>query len=227
MRTNAKLAVGYLRVSTDAETQELGLEAQRAAVIAWAAREGIQIASWFQDEVSGGSSLDQRPGLMSALDSVRTLRAGMLVVQKRDRFTRDARQTAPVDLALEKLGARVVAADGAGNGTDPSTELMRGMLDAFSRFERAQIAQRTKAALSVKRGRGERISRHVPYGSQLSADGKHLEPNMTEQAIVVRMKALRASGLILREVASTLAKEGHLNRAGNPFNLSTIHGLLA
>jgi hypothetical protein len=44
---NPTVAIGYVRVSTSA--QELGPEAQRAQVEAWAVREGIQVAAWFVD----------------------------------------------------------------------------------------------------------------------------------------------------------------------------------
>ena len=46
MRTrpgNPKRAVAYLRVSTD--EQRLGPEAQRAAIAAWAVREGITVVA--------------------------------------------------------------------------------------------------------------------------------------------------------------------------------------
>ena len=46
------VAVGYVRVSTD--DQNLGPQAQRAAIESWAAREGVQVAAWHVDQgVSG------------------------------------------------------------------------------------------------------------------------------------------------------------------------------
>ena len=45
-------AVAYLRVST--EDQALGPEAQRAAIEAWAARQGVQVLSWHLDQGVGG-----------------------------------------------------------------------------------------------------------------------------------------------------------------------------
>ncbi len=75
---NPLLAVAYIRVSTD--EQRLGPEAQRAAVEAWAAREGISVAAWHVDQgVSGGSDLGDRPALVAALGELRALGAGVLV----------------------------------------------------------------------------------------------------------------------------------------------------
>src|SRR5947207_2828607 len=71
---NPLLAVGYVRVSTD--EQKLGPEAQRAAIEAWAAREGVSVVAWHVDAgVSGGSDLADRPALVAALGELRA--AGM------------------------------------------------------------------------------------------------------------------------------------------------------
>lgn len=88
-------AVALIRVSTDRERQELGADAQRAAIERWAAQNGVKIVSWHLDEASGGAPIDKRQGLLEALESVIAHRAGLLVVQKLDRFSRD-----PVTAAL-------------------------------------------------------------------------------------------------------------------------------
>ena len=45
------------------------------------------------------------------------------------------------------------------------------MVDAFAEYERAIIRARTRAALAVKRGRGERTG-EVPYGFRLAEDAQ-------------------------------------------------------
>lgn len=57
---NPKIAIGYLRVSTD--EQRLGPEAQRASIEAWAAREGLSVVAWHVDGgVSGATNIEERP----------------------------------------------------------------------------------------------------------------------------------------------------------------------
>src|ERR1035438_8310294 len=90
------IAVAYLRVSKD--EQKLGPEAQRAAVEAWAAREGVQVAGWHLDQgVCSVDPLDERPALVAALAALREHGAGLLVVAKRDRIARDPALTAAVE----------------------------------------------------------------------------------------------------------------------------------
>lgn len=156
-------AIAYLRVSTDRQTESgLGLEAQQAAITAAAARLGTAIAQSFTDAgVSGGAALDDRPGLMAAVQALR--RGDVLVCAKRDRLGRDVLNVAMLERLVQRKGARIVSAAGEGtDGTAPADVLMRQMLDAFAQFERALIATRTKAALAAKRRRGERVSRIIP-----------------------------------------------------------------
>jgi DNA invertase Pin-like site-specific DNA recombinase len=92
---DARVAVAYLRVSTD--EQHLGPEAQRAAVKRWAEASGARVAAWHTDPgVSGGA----------ALDGLREHGAGVLVVVKRDRLARDVVLAAQVESLAQRAGAR-------------------------------------------------------------------------------------------------------------------------
>lgn len=220
-----KLAVAYCRVSTDRNRQELGAEAQRDAIESWARRSGITIAALFVEEVSGGAPLDRRPILLEALGATVAHGAGLLVVQRLDRFSRDPLTAALAEAELQRHGACLAVADGAGGGEDPTSELVRGILFSVARFEKAMIRARIKAALDVKRRRGERTG-STPYGMRVACDGKTLEQDPQEHAAKKRLRALRASGLTVREVLSRATTEGLLNRAGKPFTIAALHKLI-
>ncbi len=149
-------AVALLRVST--EKQHLGLDAQRAAISAYAAMHGIEVIAWHTEIVSGGAPFEERYGLQAASDDVARLGAKHLVVAKRDRFSRDPLVAMLTERSLEKLGASVVCADG-NNETDPASELIRHILDGVARFERRMIGLRTKAALAARKAAGHRLGR--------------------------------------------------------------------
>ena len=218
-----KMAVAYVRVSTDTERQALGVQAQRDALERWAQGAGISILEWFVEEVSGGAPLDKRPVLLEAIATVATFGAGSLVVQRLDRFSRDPLTAALAESELRKNGASLACADGAGSGDSPTDELIRGILLSVARFEKALIRSRIKAALAVKRSRGERVGA-APYG--MKPEGKSLSVHPEEAATVDRLRALRASGLTLRAVIDQATAEGLLNRAGKPFTLAAVHKLV-
>jgi DNA invertase Pin-like site-specific DNA recombinase len=215
--TDPKRAVAYLRVST--EDQNLGPEAQRAAIEQWATRSGVIVASWHVDQgVSGGAAIDSRPGLLAAIEAAAESKAGLLVVAKRDRLARDVMLAAMTEQLLARQGARVASAAGEGTegGNDePAAQLMRTLVDAFAQYERALIRSRTKAALSVKKARGQRVG-GVPYGMHLAADGATLEANAVEQAVIARIQAWRAAGVSLRGIVAECERAGVVARSGKP-----------
>ena len=220
---NPKVAIGYIRVSKDTEIQALGAEAQRVAIQGWAESNGIAIAQWFVEEVTGGAALDRRPIFLEALAAVAAHGAGLLVVQRLDRFSRDPLTAALAEAELQRHGATLAVALGAGSGDDPTSELIRSILFAVARFEKEMIKARIKAALAVKRSRGECVG-HAPYGTK--AEGKVLAVHVEEAATMQRLRELRSSGLTLRGVIAQATVEGLCNRAGQPFTLAAVHKLV-
>ncbi len=218
-----KVAVAYLRAST--ERQDLSPDAQRAAISRWAEAHGVAVVAWHEDlGVSGGTPLEDRPGLLAALDAVRTHRAGVLVVARRDRLARDVLVAAMVERLVEREGGRILAADGAGNGEGPEGQLLRGVMDLFAQFERAVIRSRTRAALAVKKARGERVG-GVPYGFRVG-EGKRLVPDGPEADAVTLARRLRGEGRSLREIGAALAAAGHVPRTGKRWHVAVLARLV-
>jgi DNA invertase Pin-like site-specific DNA recombinase len=219
---NAAIAVAYLRAST--EDQLLGRDGERRDIERWAAMHGVTIASWHVDQgVSGGDGLEERPALLEAVGALKAHRAGLLLVKDRTRLARDVMVAAAIDRHVEGLGARVLSADGAGNGTSPVDGFVRTMLDASSALHRATIRANTKQALAAKKVRGERVG-GVPYGYVATADGR-LTPDASEQAVIAKAAALRATGLSVRAVVEELEVLGLVNRAGKPFGVAAVHAM--
>jgi DNA invertase Pin-like site-specific DNA recombinase len=221
---DSRLAVAYLRVSTDTDRQALGTQAQRDAIQRWAQGTGTIIVQSFVEEVSGGAALDRRPILLEALGAVAAYGAGLLVVQRLDRFSRDPLTAALAEAELQRHGATLAVADGAGSGEDATAALIRSILFAVSRFEKEMIRARIKAALAVKRARGERLGGAPPYGFRV--EGKSLVPHEDEAAVKDQLRQWRAQGLTLRALQERAMKEGLVSRAGKPFTLSAIHALV-
>jgi DNA invertase Pin-like site-specific DNA recombinase len=215
-----KVACAYVRVST--VEQDLGPEAQRAAIEAWARSQGVTVAAWHEDRLSGSTPVHERPGFLGALESLRTTGAGLLVTAKRDRLARSVAVAVVAEELVREAGARVVTADGVADGDRPEDAFMRTIQDAVSQLERARIAQRTRAALAVKRGRGERVSGQIPFGFHLAADGIHLVTDAAEQAVVALVKVLRAEGLSLRAIGAALVVRGFLPRTGAAWHPETV-----
>jgi DNA invertase Pin-like site-specific DNA recombinase len=222
-KINGLRAVAYIRVSTD--DQALGPSAQRNAIEGYARTQGIEVALWVEDVgTSGAARLEDRPELWRAIDALRAERAGLLLVAKRDRLARDSLVSALLDRHLESVGARVMCADGTGNGQGPESELMRKMCDAFAEYERALIRARTKAALSAKRRRGERTGA-VPYGKRLADDGVALLPDDTEMSVVRIIQGMRDEGRSFQYIVDSL-NGGGTPCKGKRWHLTTVQRIL-
>ena len=144
-------AVGYVRVSTD--EQSLSVDAQRQALERWCQAHQAQLMAVYTDVgVSGGTPLEKRPGLLSALNALTRGRV-LLVV----RLARDTLTAAMCEKIAQKVGASILTVSGEGNGQGPEAQLMRTILDAFAQYEKALIALRTKAGMARKREKGERL----------------------------------------------------------------------
>ncbi len=180
--STATRVVAYVRVST--EEQALGPEAQRDAIRRWC-----------------------DPGLLAALEALREHHATVLLVAKRDRLARDVMVAAMVSRLAEKAGAQVLSADGTGNGDGPEALLMRNIVNAFAEYERALIRARTRAAMAVKRAKGERTG-EVPFGYRLTADDVHLEALPAEQSVIAAIRQLRSDGLSIRAIVARLNAQG-------------------
>lgn len=218
-------AIVYLRVSTD--EQNLGIEAQRAACKAYCQKSGIEIVAEFVDEgFSGGLPPEDRPALLSALESLK--KGDILLVAKRDRVARCKKAVALVELATERKKARIISTQDEGtwaqDENDPMAFMMRSMADTFAQFERLTIKQRTRAALAVKKSKGERTG-YIPFGFKLAKDGIRLETDEEEQSIIKLIRELQNSGLSVRRIAEELNSRGKLNR-GSRWSKSSTHRIL-
>ena len=222
-------AVIYLRVSTDEQTQSgLGLEAQECACRKFCEHSDFDITGIFRDEgVSGKTSPEGRAGFMAAAASMK--RGDVLVVAKRDRLARDREAVVAIERAVRNAKGIILSAEGEGTSlddSDPFAKLFCHMIDAFSQFERGMISHRTKAALQIKRAKGQRISHNTPYGYRVGPDGIHLEECLKEKSTLRRMRELRNEGYPYRRVASTLTEEGTFNREGKAWQHASLHRIL-
>ena len=92
-------------------------------------------------------------------------------------------------------------------------------------YERMVIAARTRAALRVKKLRGERVGA-VPLGYRLSADVSRIEPDSGEQEIIALVRQLRGDGLSLRQIDVELRARGHRPRGGGHWHVQTLANIL-
>jgi DNA invertase Pin-like site-specific DNA recombinase len=151
------IAVAYLRVSTNEQGKSgLGLEAQKAAIEQFCAREKITLLETFSEVQSGkrvSDGLTERPQLIAALKAAQAL-GGPVIVSKLDRLSRDVHTIS--GLMVQKTPFIVAE---LGRDVD---NFMLHLFAALAEKERAMISQRTKAALQALKARGVKLGPKRP-----------------------------------------------------------------
>lgn len=216
------VVVGYVRVST--EEQELSPVAQRAAIEGYAKAHGWTLAAVYEDiGVSGGAPADRRPGFMALLNGIVEHDARVVVVSKLDRLSRDIVFTAIAERLFLDTGTllRSVASEGTEDPNDPGQWLQRTLLTAFAQYERMQIRMRTKTALAVRKGRGQRVG-SVPFGYEPADKGVAMPPASTERTGCVLAMRLASQGWSMRRIAATLTEIGVPPRSAHAQTISRM-----
>jgi DNA invertase Pin-like site-specific DNA recombinase len=138
-------AVAYLRVST--RKQDLGIEAQRAALYRAIEREGFALVNGREYVEHESGSRNDRPELYRALAACR-LYGATLIVAKLDRLTRDLH----LMTKIIKEGIDIYLCDNPG-----ITRELLPILAWAAEHELRLIRRRTKEALAVRRAQGVRL----------------------------------------------------------------------
>ena len=183
--------IAYIRVSTDRQGKSgLGLDAQRNAIVEFAAANGFVVAGEFEEVETGkgADALDRRPQLAAALAAARRAKCPVIVA-KLDRLSRDVAFVA--DLMAQRVPF-IVAELGA--DADP---FMIHIYAALAEKERAMIAARTKAALAGLKAKGVQLGNrtNLPEASAKGAAGNRREADAFAANVLPIIATIQAAGI--------------------------------
>jgi DNA invertase Pin-like site-specific DNA recombinase len=218
--------IAYYRVSTKQQgASGLGVEAQRAAVQAYARAVGADVESHYT-EIESGKRAD-RPKLTAALAHARRNRA-KLVIAKLDRL---ARNVAFLSRLMEG-GVEFVACDNPN-----ANRLTVHILAAVAEDEARRISERTTAALAAAKARGQLLGSARPdhwngrEGARLAGAKRAAQVSR----IVRRQRAIeavadllplmqerRTAGASLARIAGELTAAGHRTQRGNEWTAQGV-----
>jgi DNA invertase Pin-like site-specific DNA recombinase len=215
--------VSYIRVSTAQQGKSgLGIEAQREALSRFAEAEGFEITAEFIEVETGkgADALGRRPQLAAALAKARSLRCS-IAVAKLDRLSRDVHfisglMAHRVPFVVAELGA----------DADP---FMLHLFAALAEKERALISQRTKAALSAAKARGQKLG-NPNLSAAREAGAAVLRANADRRAanvLPIIAEIQKTGATTLRAIADALNKRGVSTPRGRQWEAMSVKNALA
>ena len=215
---NRPKAVAYIRTSSAANvgTDRDSATRQRLAIAAYANRAGYTLVDEYNDEaVSGADPIEHRKGFAELLDRIEGNGVRTVIVEDASRFARELMTQELGILALHRRGVQVLTAHGDDltDSSDPSRKMMRQIAGSFHEYEKARLVAKLKGARDRKRAESGKCG-----GRKSHAE---LKP-----AAVALAKKLHRTRLSLRAVAAELARQGHLNRAGNTYTAAAVAAML-
>src|ERR1022692_4720222 len=208
---HAGLPEGHVSTERQAD-QGVSLDAQDAKVRAMATVQGATLVDVIVDGGESAKSLN-RPGLQRLLALVNGGKVQAVIVAKLDRLTRSVKDLCGLLELLEKRKVALISVAEALDTGSAAGRLVITIMGAVSQREREAIGERTRDALRHKRGNGERVG-NIEFGYRLARDGKHVEPDFAEQAVLKEIGRLRAGGGTLRDTAAGLNGRGLRTRRG-------------
>ena len=210
--------ITYLRVSTQGQGDSgLGLEAQRAAVTAYARQAEGTITAEFLEVESGKRS--DRPQLAAALARCRKTKATLLIA-KLDRLARNVRFIT----GLMESVVPFIAAD-----CPHDDRMMLQIRAVFAEEEARKISQRTRAALAAAQARGVRLGSPTPEVGSAAGVAVLKKQAATRAADVLPIiGAIQDSGIVtLSGIAAALAQRGVPTPRGGEWTPTGVRRVLA
>jgi DNA invertase Pin-like site-specific DNA recombinase len=202
------------------------LDAQRAEIRSYCARQGMQLLRVFEDVASGAK--DSRPGLTAALEELER-RGDVLVVFRLDRLSRSIFHFCRLSERHFCEGKKGLATIRENFRLDSAmARAVVNVVIAFAQAEREMAAERTRAVIAHLRANGYHHGK-VPYGKRAvpAADSRFrvLVDEPAEQAILQRLREGLRTGRTPRALAEELNAEQVAPPQGPRWSQSSVYNL--
>lgn len=215
-----KRAYGYLRVSGNSQLDGDGFPRQRAAIEAWATKNGYVIVEWFEERaVTGTMDGLERPAWSEMVE--RCAPDTVVVLEALHRLARDLMIQEAALKDARKREVQIFSTDPTEAdlcSQDPTRKLIRQIMGAFAEYDRAQIVAKLKGARERARLKGKCEGRKA-YGE---------DPNRPDEALILkRILELHAQGFGYQAIADDLNSHRHmLTRKHTRWDRKTIYRII-
>lgn len=221
------LAAGYVRVSTEEQTEGWSLEGQETQIRDYAQRNGYDIVNFYVDDSTG--SKEKRPGLERLLLDAHNGRFQAIIIVHTSRLFRNmvlARRYK--DLLRNKLGIEVIfLSQPKMDPNDPTAFLTEAINELFDEYYLHQLRFWTTLGKQTRAQRGM-WNGTLPFGYVSDEEGKPVPHPANAAGVQMAFEAYSTGRYSDKQVAELLNRQGYRttgNWGERPFTKDTINRL--
>lgn len=217
----------YKRLSRESKNgNNLGLEAQQAAVNNFLSNKEHKIISSYEEIETGTKKGNSRPALKQALQDCKNYKA-VLLIARIDRLARNVHFLS----GLMESGINFIAVD-----NPYMTKFNAQILACVAELEAEMISTRTKAALNALKAQGKTLGTPANLTREASAKGlatansnKIKKAEVFVNSIAPTLLQLKLQGLTLNKIAQYLNNTGVMTATGRVgiWQANKVHRCLA
>ena len=223
-----KKVVGYCRVSTNNQKEEGTIKLQEKIIKKYTEKNNCELVKTFKDNgVSGGSELENRPGLAELFSYVEENKEveGVLIF-KLDRLARDLYIQEHLIKKLEGLNKKLISIKEPNlDSKDPMRKAFRQFMGIVSELEKAFITMRLSGGRINKAQKGGYAGGATALGYE-TKDKKLIIHEKQAETIRMIFKMKRYKRMGLREIARELNEKGVPTTRGGKWYAGTIKYIL-
>lgn len=219
------LAAIYVRISSDREGREVGVDRQEADCHALAARLGYEVVATFRENDTGASTKSRKPRPLYAelVDGARAGRWGAIVAYSSSRLTRRPRESEDLIQLFEAHGTQFAYAVSSRFDLSTADGRMQARIAAsIDAGEAERTAERVARAKADAAAKGEWRGGPRPFGYE--ADGVSVRPKEAG-ALLDAARGLLA-GRSLNALAREMTAAGHRTARGAEINGVNLRRIL-
>lgn len=221
-----KKAVGYVRVSTDAQAgdDKFGRAAQIKAILDYAEEHGYEIVTWKEDCMSGAS--DNRPALNEILyGGCYNPPYDAVIAFKSDRIARDTKLYFYYLYTLEKKNIKLLSTQEDFDEGSEYANIYRSLMMFCAEQERKNIAMRTMRGRKEKARTGSYAGGGVPFGYNL-VDKQYVIDEHDAEIVRSIFEKYDVEHLSYNAIAIDLNEAGVQTRSGSVFRANSVKNII-
>ncbi len=202
-----RIAVVYLRVSTEEQVDNYSLDTQADLCRKEAERRGLQVTEIFREEGRSAKTIRERPTLIEMLDYCRKHKSevGAVIVYRLDRISRQTADYLAIRKKLAECNITLISASEP-TGDTPTERFIETMLAGFAQMDNDVRGERSRNGMRARFMSGLHNG-SLPLG-YLRQNGYAVKDPETFSAVKAAWELMETGTKSLSEMAKFLDKQG-------------------